>query len=175
MASLPESTDPVRVGFQPSTHAPSRCTLSKCLAVCLIPVYLVFVPSHSGLGTLAATYLTIAIMIKYHTTPSVVVHISPLYTSGYVCVCLCVWRPMMVFRTRNYPVSLPVRISLVFISRDSTCLHTHTDRQGTHMAVLYVCVNNIYDTRLFTLFNKRTRYSFFFVSWLYWYAPPHPI
>ncbi|KAM8892619.1 putative sodium-coupled neutral amino acid transporter 8a isoform 1-T1 [Spinachia spinachia] len=36
----------------------------------------------SGLGTLAATYLTIAIIIKYHTTPSVVVHISPLYTSG---------------------------------------------------------------------------------------------
>ncbi|XP_068459372.1 putative sodium-coupled neutral amino acid transporter 8a [Clinocottus analis] len=36
----------------------------------------------SGLGTLAATYLTIAIIIKYHATPSVVVHISPLYTNG---------------------------------------------------------------------------------------------
>uniref|UniRef100_UPI0037E7F6CD putative sodium-coupled neutral amino acid transporter 8a n=1 Tax=Semicossyphus pulcher TaxID=241346 RepID=UPI0037E7F6CD len=36
----------------------------------------------SGLGTLAATYLTIAIIIKYHTMPSVLVHITPLYTSG---------------------------------------------------------------------------------------------
>ncbi|XP_056272869.1 putative sodium-coupled neutral amino acid transporter 8a isoform X1 [Pseudoliparis swirei] len=36
----------------------------------------------SGLGTLAATYLTIAIIIKYHTTPSVLVHIAPLYASG---------------------------------------------------------------------------------------------
>ncbi|XP_031731527.1 putative sodium-coupled neutral amino acid transporter 8a [Anarrhichthys ocellatus] len=36
----------------------------------------------SGLGTLAATYLTIAIIVKYYTTPSVLVHISPLYTSG---------------------------------------------------------------------------------------------
>ncbi|XP_034541524.1 putative sodium-coupled neutral amino acid transporter 8a [Notolabrus celidotus] len=36
----------------------------------------------SVLGTLAATYLTIAIIIKYHTTPSVLVHIAPLYTSG---------------------------------------------------------------------------------------------
>ncbi|XP_033490671.1 putative sodium-coupled neutral amino acid transporter 8a [Epinephelus lanceolatus] len=36
----------------------------------------------SVLGTLAATYLTIAIIIKYHTTPSVLVHITPLYTSG---------------------------------------------------------------------------------------------
>ncbi|XP_040893413.1 putative sodium-coupled neutral amino acid transporter 8a [Toxotes jaculatrix] len=36
----------------------------------------------SVLGTLAATYLTIAIIIKYHTTPSVLVHITPLYSSG---------------------------------------------------------------------------------------------
>ncbi|KAL7402006.1 hypothetical protein ABVT39_008093 [Epinephelus coioides] len=36
----------------------------------------------SVLGTLAATYLTIAIIIKYHTMPSVLVHITPLYTSG---------------------------------------------------------------------------------------------
>ncbi|XP_035498031.1 putative sodium-coupled neutral amino acid transporter 8a [Scophthalmus maximus] len=36
----------------------------------------------SGLGTLAATYLTVCIIIKYHTSPSVVVHIAPLYTSG---------------------------------------------------------------------------------------------
>ncbi|XP_034734725.1 putative sodium-coupled neutral amino acid transporter 8a [Etheostoma cragini] len=35
----------------------------------------------SVLGTLAAAYLTIAIIIKYHTTPSVLVHITPL-TSG---------------------------------------------------------------------------------------------
>ncbi|XP_073328545.1 putative sodium-coupled neutral amino acid transporter 8a [Pagrus major] len=36
----------------------------------------------SVLGTLAATYLTIAIIIKYHTTPSVLVRITPLYTNG---------------------------------------------------------------------------------------------
>ncbi|KAM7413946.1 hypothetical protein PAMA_018982 [Pampus argenteus] len=36
----------------------------------------------SVLGTLAATYLTTAIIIKYHTTPVVLVHISPLYSSG---------------------------------------------------------------------------------------------
>ncbi|XP_054863698.1 putative sodium-coupled neutral amino acid transporter 8a [Amphiprion ocellaris] len=36
----------------------------------------------SVLGTLAATYLTIAIIIKYHTVPSVVVRSTPLYTSG---------------------------------------------------------------------------------------------
>ncbi|XP_041650716.1 putative sodium-coupled neutral amino acid transporter 8a [Cheilinus undulatus] len=36
----------------------------------------------SGLGTLAATYLTIAIIVKYHTMPSVLVHVTPLYTSG---------------------------------------------------------------------------------------------
>ncbi|KAM7002070.1 putative sodium-coupled neutral amino acid transporter 8a [Tautogolabrus adspersus] len=36
----------------------------------------------SVLGTLAATYLTIAIIIKYHTTPSVLIYVTPLYTSG---------------------------------------------------------------------------------------------
>ncbi|XP_042266835.1 putative sodium-coupled neutral amino acid transporter 8a isoform X1 [Thunnus albacares] len=36
----------------------------------------------SVLGTLAATYLTIAIIIKYHTMPAVLVHITPLYSSG---------------------------------------------------------------------------------------------
>ena len=46
--------------------------------------------SHSVLGTLAATYLTIAIIIKYHTMPSVLVHIAPLYSSGYACVCVFV-------------------------------------------------------------------------------------
>lgn len=44
---------------------------------------------HSVLGTLAATYMTIAIVIKYHTTPSVLVHITPLYSSGYVCLRAC--------------------------------------------------------------------------------------
>ncbi|XP_037111011.1 putative sodium-coupled neutral amino acid transporter 8a [Syngnathus acus] len=38
----------------------------------------------SVLGTLAATYLTIAIIIKYHLMYSVQVHIIPLYSSGYV-------------------------------------------------------------------------------------------
>ncbi|XP_018559104.1 putative sodium-coupled neutral amino acid transporter 8a [Lates calcarifer] len=36
----------------------------------------------SVLGTLAATYLTTAIIIKYHTMPTVLVHITPLYSSG---------------------------------------------------------------------------------------------
>nr|XP_029135259.1 putative sodium-coupled neutral amino acid transporter 8 [Labrus bergylta] len=36
----------------------------------------------SVLGTLAATYLTIAIIIKYHTTPHVLIYATPLYTSG---------------------------------------------------------------------------------------------
>ncbi|XP_029991740.1 putative sodium-coupled neutral amino acid transporter 8a [Sphaeramia orbicularis] len=36
----------------------------------------------SVLGTLAATYLTIAIVIKYHTMPSVLARISPMYNSG---------------------------------------------------------------------------------------------
>ncbi|XP_071380326.1 putative sodium-coupled neutral amino acid transporter 8a [Centroberyx affinis] len=36
----------------------------------------------SVLGTLAATYLTIALIIKYHTMPTVQVHIAPLYSSG---------------------------------------------------------------------------------------------
>ncbi|XP_035520699.1 putative sodium-coupled neutral amino acid transporter 8a, partial [Morone saxatilis] len=36
----------------------------------------------SVLGTLAATYLTIAIIIRYHSTATVMVHITPLYSSG---------------------------------------------------------------------------------------------
>ncbi|XP_008304129.1 putative sodium-coupled neutral amino acid transporter 8, partial [Stegastes partitus] len=36
----------------------------------------------SVLGTLAATYLTIAIIIKYHTVPPVLVRNTPVYTSG---------------------------------------------------------------------------------------------
>lgn len=44
--------------------------------------------SHSVLGTLAATYLTTAIIIKYHTMPSVLVHNSPLHTNGYVRLCV---------------------------------------------------------------------------------------
>ncbi|KAM9808255.1 putative sodium-coupled neutral amino acid transporter 8a [Neosynchiropus ocellatus] len=36
----------------------------------------------SVLGTLAATYLTVAIIVKYHTMPTVLVHVAPLYTSG---------------------------------------------------------------------------------------------
>ncbi|XP_056138427.1 putative sodium-coupled neutral amino acid transporter 8a [Lampris incognitus] len=36
----------------------------------------------SVLGTVAATYLTIAIIVKYHTVPSIQVHIAPLYSSG---------------------------------------------------------------------------------------------
>uniref|UniRef100_A0A4W5R5D2 Solute carrier family 38 member 8 n=1 Tax=Hucho hucho TaxID=62062 RepID=A0A4W5R5D2_9TELE len=36
----------------------------------------------SVLGTLAATYLTVAIIVKYHTREGREVHISPLYTSG---------------------------------------------------------------------------------------------
>ncbi|XP_030588075.1 putative sodium-coupled neutral amino acid transporter 8a [Archocentrus centrarchus] len=36
----------------------------------------------SVLGTLAATYLTTAIIIKYHTMPSVLFHSSPLHTNG---------------------------------------------------------------------------------------------
>ncbi|XP_026222047.1 putative sodium-coupled neutral amino acid transporter 8a [Anabas testudineus] len=36
----------------------------------------------SVLGTLAATYLTIAIIIKYHTMPSVRVPITPVYSAG---------------------------------------------------------------------------------------------
>ncbi|XP_042352323.1 putative sodium-coupled neutral amino acid transporter 8a [Plectropomus leopardus] len=36
----------------------------------------------SVLGTLAATYLTVAIIVKYHTMSSVMVHVTPLYTSG---------------------------------------------------------------------------------------------
>ncbi|KAM3869872.1 putative sodium-coupled neutral amino acid transporter 8a [Diretmus argenteus] len=37
----------------------------------------------SVLGTLAATYLTVAIIVKYHTTmPLVQVHVTPLYSSG---------------------------------------------------------------------------------------------
>ncbi|KAF7658866.1 hypothetical protein LDENG_00006420 [Lucifuga dentata] len=36
----------------------------------------------SVLGTLAATYLTVAIIIKYHTRNMLLVHISPLYSSG---------------------------------------------------------------------------------------------
>ncbi|KAF3689158.1 putative sodium-coupled neutral amino acid transporter 8 Solute carrier family 38 member 8 [Channa argus] len=41
----------------------------------------------SVLGTLAATYLTIAIIIRYHTTPAVRVPIAPLYSTGYVSDC----------------------------------------------------------------------------------------
>lgn len=43
-----------------------------------------FLVFYSVLGTLAAAYMTVAIIIKYHTTSSVVVHISPFYSSGYV-------------------------------------------------------------------------------------------
>lgn len=40
---------------------------------------------YSILGTLAATYLTVAIIIKYHTLPTVRVHI-PIHSTGYVFV-----------------------------------------------------------------------------------------
>ncbi|XP_072241400.1 putative sodium-coupled neutral amino acid transporter 8a [Leuresthes tenuis] len=36
----------------------------------------------SVLGTLAATYLTVAIIVKYHTAPAVLVHNTPLHSSG---------------------------------------------------------------------------------------------
>uniref|UniRef100_A0A3P8U8W5 Solute carrier family 38 member 8 n=1 Tax=Amphiprion percula TaxID=161767 RepID=A0A3P8U8W5_AMPPE len=45
----------------------------------------------SVLGTLAATYLTIAIIIKYHTVPSVVVRSTPLYTNEFPCF-LCLFQ-----------------------------------------------------------------------------------
>ncbi|XP_013887784.1 putative sodium-coupled neutral amino acid transporter 8 isoform X2 [Austrofundulus limnaeus] len=36
----------------------------------------------SVLGTLASTYLTISIIVKYHTRPAVPVHMAPLFSSG---------------------------------------------------------------------------------------------
>lgn len=75
----------------------SRSLSDSCLkqALCLCPL--------SVLGTLAATYLTIAIIIKYHTTPTVLIHITPLYSSGYVrtCVCVCGMGQMMGSRVSD--------------------------------------------------------------------------
>ncbi len=38
----------------------------------------------SVLGTFAATYLTVAIIVKYHTRPVHEINLSPLYSSGWV-------------------------------------------------------------------------------------------
>ncbi|XP_008309261.1 putative sodium-coupled neutral amino acid transporter 8a [Cynoglossus semilaevis] len=56
-----------------------------CLLLILplsIPKEISFQKYISGLGTLAATYLTVAILVKYHTMPKTMVHITPLYNSG---------------------------------------------------------------------------------------------
>ncbi|XP_053740789.1 putative sodium-coupled neutral amino acid transporter 8a [Synchiropus splendidus] len=59
------------------------------LLLCLLLILPLSIPKEisiqkyiSVLGTLAATYLTVAIIVKYHTMPTVLVHVAPLYTSG---------------------------------------------------------------------------------------------
>lgn len=77
-------------------HDPGQPQVSLSFILCwtecfsLISVWsrLLSPSSHSVLGTLAATYLTTAIIIKYHTMPSVLVHNSPLHTNGYVRLCV---------------------------------------------------------------------------------------
>ncbi|KAM9854958.1 putative sodium-coupled neutral amino acid transporter 8a [Aulostomus maculatus] len=76
----------------PESEMPYHFYTDQRFALVLLCVFLILplsIPKEisiqkyiSVLGTLAATYLTIAIIIKYHTTPSVLVHITPLYSSG---------------------------------------------------------------------------------------------
>ncbi|XP_064786068.1 putative sodium-coupled neutral amino acid transporter 8 [Oncorhynchus masou masou] len=76
----------------PETDMPYHWYTHPHFALILLCVFLILplsIPKEisiqkyiSVLGTLAATYLTVAMIVKYHTRDSSDVHISPLYTSG---------------------------------------------------------------------------------------------
>ncbi|KAM9572478.1 putative sodium-coupled neutral amino acid transporter 8a isoform 1-T3 [Salvelinus alpinus] len=76
----------------PETDMPYHWYTHPHFALILLCVFLILplsIPKEisiqkyiSVLGTLAATYLTVAIIVKYHTREGSEVHISPLYTSG---------------------------------------------------------------------------------------------
>ncbi|XP_078114187.1 putative sodium-coupled neutral amino acid transporter 8a [Sander vitreus] len=79
ITGLPESEMPYHV------YTDQRFGLALLCILLILPLSISreisFQKYTSVLGTLAAAYLTIAIIIKYHTMPSVLVHITPL-TSG---------------------------------------------------------------------------------------------
>ncbi|XP_075998691.1 putative sodium-coupled neutral amino acid transporter 8a [Genypterus blacodes] len=76
----------------PDSEMPYHWYTDQRFVLCLLCIFLILplsIPKEisiqkyiSVLGTLAATYLTIAIIIKYHTRPPLLVHIAPLYTNG---------------------------------------------------------------------------------------------
>ncbi|XP_013979621.1 putative sodium-coupled neutral amino acid transporter 8 isoform X2 [Salmo salar] len=76
----------------PETDMPYHWYTHPHFALILLCVFLILplsIPKEisiqkyiSVLGTLAATYLTVAIIVKYHTLEDSEVHIPPLYTSG---------------------------------------------------------------------------------------------
>ncbi|XP_069580759.1 LOW QUALITY PROTEIN: putative sodium-coupled neutral amino acid transporter 8a [Brachyistius frenatus] len=76
----------------PKSEMPYHFYTDQRLALLLLCVFLILPLSVSKeisiqkyisvLGTLAATYLTVAIIIRYHSTPSALVHDTPLYSSG---------------------------------------------------------------------------------------------
>ncbi|XP_029613560.1 putative sodium-coupled neutral amino acid transporter 8a [Salmo trutta] len=76
----------------PETDMPYHWYTHPHFALILLCVFLILplsIPKEisiqkyiSVLGTLAATYLTVAIIVKYHTLEGSEVHIPPLYTSG---------------------------------------------------------------------------------------------
>ncbi|XP_005750700.1 putative sodium-coupled neutral amino acid transporter 8 [Pundamilia nyererei] len=76
----------------PESEMPEHFYMDRRFALVLLCFFLILPLSISKeisiqkyisvLGTLAATYLTTAIIIKYHTMPSVLVHNSPLHTNG---------------------------------------------------------------------------------------------
>lgn len=52
--------------------------------ICLMSTHLWYLFLFSVLGTFAATYLTVAITVKYHWRPVHEINLSPLYSSGWV-------------------------------------------------------------------------------------------
>ncbi|XP_059190366.1 putative sodium-coupled neutral amino acid transporter 8a [Centropristis striata] len=80
ITGLPESEMPYHV------YTDQRFSLVLLCVLLILPLSIpkeISIQKYiSVLGTLAATYLTVAIIIKYHTMPSVLVHVTPLYTSG---------------------------------------------------------------------------------------------
>ncbi|XP_017290154.1 putative sodium-coupled neutral amino acid transporter 8a isoform X1 [Kryptolebias marmoratus] len=77
----------------PKSEMPYHVYTDHRLALLLLCVFLILPLSASKeihiqkyisvLGTLAATYLTVAIIVKYHTRPAVPVHNTPLFSSGF--------------------------------------------------------------------------------------------
>ncbi len=67
--------------FFPTHHQDNLFNVS-CIYFLINSLWYLFLLS--VLGTFAATYLTVAIIVKYHTRPVHEINLSPLYSSGWV-------------------------------------------------------------------------------------------